>query len=112
MYVDDISIPELGFSDDVEAGEDGWTTTGWTLTDGIIANDWECTILTLGYPVIDLLYYPSIITVYYGTQAGEYTLSTSKPNQIYLAIVSNRANHILTSGYVLGVKHKSYNWYW
>jgi len=112
MYVDDISIPELGFFDDVEAGEDGWTTDGWVVTDGIVDNDWECTILTLGYPDIDLLYYPSRITVYYGTQSGEYTLSTSKPNQIYLAIVSNRANHILTSGYVLGVKHKSYYWYW
>jgi len=112
MYVDDISIAEIGFSDDVEAGEDGWTTTGWSVTDGILANDWEVTILTLGYPDIDLLYYPSRITVYYGTQAGDYTLSTSKQNQIYLAIVSNRADHIMTSGYVLGVEYKTYNWYW
>jgi len=111
MYVDDISIPELGFSDDVEAGEDGWMTDGWVVTDGIIPNDWECTILTLAYPDINLLYYPSRISVYYGTQAGERTLSTSKPNQIYLAIVSNRAPHILTAGYVLGVYHKTYNWY-
>jgi len=111
MYVDDISIPEIGFSDDVEAGEDGWMTDGWVVTDGIIPNDWECTILTLAYPDIDLLYYPSRISVYYGTQAGERTLSTSKPNQIYLAIVSNRAPHILSSGYVLGVYHKTYDWY-
>jgi len=111
MYVDDISIPELGFFDDVEAGEDGWMTDGWVVTDGILPNDWECTILTLSYPDINLLYYPSHISVYYGTQAGDRTLSTSKPNQIYLAIVSNRADHILSSSYVLGVEHKTYYWY-
>jgi GTP-dependent phosphoenolpyruvate carboxykinase len=33
MYVDDISIPEIGFFDDVEAGEDGWY-----VTDGIQEN--------------------------------------------------------------------------
>jgi len=27
MYVDDIAIPEIGFFDDVEAGEDGWVST-------------------------------------------------------------------------------------
>ena len=46
MYVDDISIPEIGFSDDVEAGEDGWATTGWYVTDGIIDNDFEVSIIT------------------------------------------------------------------
>jgi bacillopeptidase F (M6 metalloprotease family) len=33
MYVDDISIPEIGFFDDVKAGVDGWTSTGWYVTD-------------------------------------------------------------------------------
>ena len=118
MYVDDISIPELGFFDDVEAGEDGWATTGWYVTDGILGNDFEVTILTLSYPITNpgvvmaLQYYPSHISVLYGTQSGSRTLSTSSPNQVYLAIVSNRGRHILPSGYVIGVEHKLYYWYW
>lgn len=36
-YVDDIVIPEIGFSDDVESGEGDWTVnTGWFLTDGVV----------------------------------------------------------------------------
>ncbi len=116
MYVDDISIPEIAFSDDVEAGEDGWTTTGWYVTDGIQDNDFEVTILGLNYPITD----PEVpigfrwarkIYVSPGTQSGSYTLSTSYPDQVYLGIVTNRANHILPSGYVVGVMPKSFVWY-
>jgi hypothetical protein len=117
MYVDDISIPELGFSDDVEAGEDGWMTDGWIVTDGILDNDFECTILTLDYPVTDpvpmgLKYYPAHMYVSPGTQSGSRTLSRLKyENTIYLAIVTNRADHILTSGYFVGVQPKEIIWY-
>jgi len=117
MYVDDIEISELGFIDDVESGEDGWTTTGWSVTDGILDNDFEVTVLKLGYPVED----PEVpieflqkyhVWVSYGTQIGSKTLKKSKANQLYLAIVSNRADHILTSGYVLGVEHKAQSVWW
>ena len=30
-YIDDIEIPEIGFSDDVESGADGWTAAGWRI---------------------------------------------------------------------------------
>ncbi|MFX0007348.1 MAG: hypothetical protein ACFFA7_04765 [Promethearchaeota archaeon] len=41
-YIDDIEIPEIGFYDDVESGEDDWTVnTGWYITDGAIPNDFE-----------------------------------------------------------------------
>lgn len=46
MYVDDISIPEIGFSDDVEAGEDGWAATdGWHISTGQFDNSWGVTII-------------------------------------------------------------------
>ena len=111
MYVDDISIPEIEFSDDIEAGEGNWDSTGWYVTDGILDNDFEVTILTLDYPVTD----PDVsmdfvkvnrMWVWHGTQSGIIGLRTSNENQVYLAIVSNRADHILASGYVLGVEHK------
>jgi len=110
MYVDDVSITEIGFSDDVEAGEDGWTTTGWRVTDGILDNDFEVTIVTLDYPVTDPVFMDFVkvnhVGVLHGTQSGTKGLKISRSNQIYLAIVSNRANHILSSGYVLGVEHR------
>ena len=30
-HIDDIEIPEIGFSDDVESGIDGWTAAGWRI---------------------------------------------------------------------------------
>lgn len=30
-YIDDIEIPEIGFSDNVESGIDGWTAAGWRI---------------------------------------------------------------------------------
>jgi hypothetical protein len=41
-YVDDIEIPELGFSDNVESGANGWTVNaGWSITTGVIPNEFE-----------------------------------------------------------------------
>ena len=46
MYVDDIEITNGVFLlDDVEAGEDGWTTNGWERTTGLIPNNWQVTLL-------------------------------------------------------------------
>jgi hypothetical protein len=52
MYVDDISIPEIGFFDDVEVGEDGWTADGWYVTDGIQDNG-------LGVVTVDTKWVPT-----------------------------------------------------
>jgi len=43
FYVDNIEIPEIGFFDDVEAGANGWTTTGWYRTTGLVDNNFEVT---------------------------------------------------------------------
>ena len=34
--VDDISIPEIGFNDDVEGGANGWTVDGFIRTDNVL----------------------------------------------------------------------------
>lgn len=44
VYIDDISIPELSFFDDVEMGENGWTNYGWKRTTGLEPNNWEGTV--------------------------------------------------------------------
>ena len=116
MYVDEISIPEIDFFDDMEAGVGGWTTDGWILTDGILDNNFEVTILKLGYPLVGQevpieLLGVSHIWVWSGTQSGRTILNKTGKNQIYLAIVSNRADHILPSGYVLGVEKKTGSWW-
>jgi hypothetical protein len=47
-YIDDIEIPEIGFFDDVESGEDGWVVNaGWYITDGVVINDFEVSIITI-----------------------------------------------------------------
>jgi hypothetical protein len=41
-YIDDIQIPELGFSDNVEGGANGWTANaGWYITTGTIPNKFQ-----------------------------------------------------------------------
>lgn len=108
MYVDDISIPEIGFTDDIEAGEDGWATDGWYVTDGILYNDWEVTVLNVQYdewPAMDMKW-ARRMWVRYGTQTGRMWVTRSKGYYFYLAIVSNRADHILTGSYLIGVEHR------
>jgi len=39
-FVDDIAIPELGYFDDAEGGEGGWTAEGWILTDNRLPQRW------------------------------------------------------------------------
>ncbi len=109
MYVDDIEITNDVFPlDDVESGENGWTTDGWYITDGILENNWEVTVLNLDYPLVDPevvldLNYVLHMWVWSGTQSGIMWVSPSRENNIRLIIVSNRADHILTSDYVIGV---------
>ncbi len=41
MLLDDIRIPELGFSDDAENGEGGWQAEGFVRTAGVLPQRWE-----------------------------------------------------------------------
>jgi hypothetical protein len=45
-YIDDIEIPEIGFSDNVESGANGWTANaGWSITTGVIENDFRVNVI-------------------------------------------------------------------
>jgi len=119
MYVDDISISgaDIGFFDDVEAGEDGWTTTGWYVSDGILDNGWGVTVIdtkwvpTARYPEPpsnNAMTLHSISTMFVdpGTQSGYLKVSATSGNsgRLKVAIVANHADHILPSGYWFGVE--------
>ena len=116
MYVDNIEIPEIGFSDDVEAGEDGWASTGWYVTDGIQDNGF-------GVVVIDTKWVPTerypepagnnamslhrikTMEVDTATQTGtlEIQETPADSGRVAVAIVANHADHILPSAYFFGV---------
>lgn len=117
MYVDDISIPEIGFFDDVESGEDGWTAEGWHITDGILENGFAVTTIdtkrvptgrypepsgTNSMPLLGIRQ----MTIDPVTQSGS-MITPSTPSQserIQVSIVSNYASHILSSGYLFSVE--------
>lgn len=40
FFVDDISIPELGYSDDAESEDGGWLSEGWIRTDNLLRQRW------------------------------------------------------------------------
>ena len=117
MYVDDIAIPEIGFFDDVEAGEDGWTSTGWYVTDGILANG--LTIVAIDTKGVPTARYPEpgvnnameLHRVYTmmtdpDTQEGMVRVPATpvKSGRIEVAVIANHANHILSSHYELVVE--------
>lgn len=46
MAIDDIRIPEINFSDDVENGANGWQTTGWVRTNNQLDQRWQVRLVT------------------------------------------------------------------
>jgi hypothetical protein len=116
MYVDDIEIPEIGFYDDVEAGEDGWTSTGWYVTDGIQDNGFGVVVIdtkwvpTARYPEpagnnAMSLHRIKTMDVDAATQTGtlEIQETPTDSGRVAVAIVANHADHILPSAYFFGV---------
>jgi hypothetical protein len=115
MYVDDISIPEIGFTDDVETGEDGWTSTGWYVTTGILDNSFGVT--TVSVKTTTWWYYTfttyafNRMVVNPITETGTmYVMPIPVGSGMHVTIVSNHAPHILTSHYELSVGTFSW-WY-
>jgi immune inhibitor A len=45
MFIDDLSIPELAYSDDVEAGDGGWQADGFVRVDGDLPQRWELRLI-------------------------------------------------------------------
>ena len=116
MYVDDIGIPEIGFFDDVEAGEDGWTSSGWYVTDGIQDNGFGVVVIdtkwvpTARYPEpagnnAMSLHRMKTMEVDTATQTGSLKIQETPADsgRVAVAIVANHADHILPSAYWFGV---------
>jgi hypothetical protein len=117
MYVDDISIPAIGFFDDVESGANGWTADGWNVSTGKFANNFGVT--TLDTKWVSEARYPApatnsatplnsitVLTVNPLTQYGTAKVSATVlgSGHVKVAIATNHASHILTSGYLFQVK--------
>lgn len=116
MYVDDISIPEIGFFDGAEAGEGDWTPAGWYVTDGKLANGWGVSIIdtksvpTARYPeptgnnAMTLHTYGTLyIDPTYQIGMEKVSATTGKSGRVKVAILSNRADHIMMSSYELSI---------
>lgn len=50
LILDDISIPEIGFSDDVENGDNGWVSEGWLRMDNILPQYFLVQVVQPGNP--------------------------------------------------------------
>jgi len=48
LMLDDISIPEIGYTDDAEKGKAGWEAAGWVLTDNRLNQRWLLQLLEVG----------------------------------------------------------------
>jgi immune inhibitor A len=48
LLIDNITIPEIGYADDGEAGAGGWEAVGWSLTDNSLAQRWLVQLLEIG----------------------------------------------------------------
>jgi len=115
MWVDQISISEISFFDGAEAGEAGWTTTGWYVTDGMFDNGWAVTVIdTKGvpfarYPILtnNAMYLHNTQSMIVDPITYEGSLmvfeTPAKSGCVKVAIVTNRADHIQFSGYWFGV---------
>ncbi|NTU81094.1 MAG: hypothetical protein HGA45_17220 [Chloroflexales bacterium] len=47
MLIDDLSVPELGYSDDVESGDGGWQPEGFVRVDGDLPQRWELRLVRI-----------------------------------------------------------------
>ena len=125
MYVDDIEITNgvLPF-DDVENGEGAWLSTGWYIFDGMFDNGWDVTVITVKDvptwwdPLPEEINDAKLLSrhgmwVHQGTQSGSMWIGATKAKsgKVRVAIVSNHADHILTSSYVFGVEQKTFKWW-
>jgi immune inhibitor A len=58
LLIDNIRIPELGFSDDAEGGDNGWQAEGFVRVDGDLPQRWELRLVRerlFGAPTVERL---------------------------------------------------------
>lgn len=47
FFIDDVSIPEIDYFDDMENGAEGWVSEGWILSDNILRQGWLLQLIEL-----------------------------------------------------------------
>lgn len=117
-YIDDIEIVPIGFFDDVEAGEDGWTNEGWTRGTGLVPNNWEGMVFSV--TGIDkyredkfrynmrtgkmVNFQPGKLHFHWSIEAGSLTIPQDYVNvgHLYVAVFWNAAPHIISGDYGFG----------
>lgn len=112
MYVDNIEIPEIGFFDDVESGEGDWTSTGWSVTDGMLDNGFG--VITVNTKFVPAERYPEPAThsgtrirstrtmdIDLETQYGESRVpaAPAESGRVMVSITANHVDHIMSADY-------------
>lgn len=121
IYVDDISIisddSTVWFTDDVESGEMDWISTGWEITDGVNDNSFSLTLLERVNSDLNVEEF-RYMDIDPTTETGLMYIEpiSKKEGLIQVVIVTNHADHILTSHYDFrlygGYKYQWNRWYW
>jgi len=118
VYIDDISIPEIGFFDDAEAGEDGWTNIDWTLGTGLYPNEWQGAVFDITGAVAYrnpsgrynmrtgkmTNFKPGMLHNVWSITGGTLTIPLEYVNEghIFVAVLWNAAPHIVGGDYLIG----------
>jgi len=115
-YIDDISIPQLSFVDDVEAGAGGWVTYGWVITQLIDWPDnWKAQVMDVtgvnayGNPSLRfnmrtgkmMNFQPGKLIRVWDVAGGSLTISNRNVNSghTFVAVFWNSAPHVLPGDY-------------
>jgi len=115
MYVDDISIStdtDIILTDDVESGPMSWSSTGWYITDGLNDNSFSLTLLEKVNYWGELIGEIISMDLDPVTQSGLMFLEPVwvKDGFMRVAIVTNHADHILTTHYDYRL-YGAYQWF-
>ncbi|MBN2534536.1 MAG: immune inhibitor A [Spirochaetales bacterium] len=127
MYIDDISIPEIGFFDDVESDQHNWEAENWLRTDGKFPNSLGALTLTVFDPVETTgeqsvnkniycpgWHHPVIhrMRINPETQKGMSIIERAPVGGIYkhISIITNHADHIINAHYA--IKAGIIGWPW
>lgn len=83
-YVDDIEIPQIGFTDNVENGVNGWTVNaGWYITTGVIPNKFQVNFIT----TVTMTMFKKTTTLYY---ISHMYLNKAQDGSMLLAAVNTK----------------------
>ena len=123
-YIDDVEIPEIGFSDDFEGGTGDWeVNAGWEYTDGIVIpwNDFEVYFINTIYifkrngDLWRAFIYIKSMGLKHNTEEGHKLLVMQKSNRIMTftaMVIANQpgTEHTFGTYYYFIAQEKSWHW--